>query len=406
MENSRSGIILHDYFNILGGGERLVGVLANHTGWPVLAGFVGGPFARPAAGNARASAYADEWIDRVQTLGCRQGLAPLQVMSLARGFRDRSRPFLEGRDTVFYSGTYAPLGVLNSPAKKNIYYCHSPARFVYDQRDFYLSAVSFWQRPVLRWLIRKFQPLYEQALPMMDVIVANSQTVRKRLKDYLGLEAEVIYPPCDTGRFCWLGQSDFYLSTARLDPLKRVDLVVEAFLRMPEKRLVVVSGGSEADKIRKQAAGAVNIRVLGWVDENRLRELMGTCIATIYIPRDEDFGMSPVESMAAGKPVIGVQEGGLLETVGDENTREQAGGGEKTGGKAAASAARHAKSFLETDCGLLLRPKPQAADIVEAVYWMTPQRALELRQSCEARAEKFNVRAFLDAARVTAGVKP
>ena len=95
-----------------------------------------------------------------------------------------------------------------------------------------------------------------------------------------------------------------------------MDLIVKAFKKMPDKRLVVVSGGADMPGIKQIAEESPNIEVLGWISEARLCDLMGRCIATIYIPRDEDFGISPVESMAAGKPVIGVQEGGLLETVG------------------------------------------------------------------------------------------
>lgn len=380
-------MILHDYFNIPGGGERVVGALAEHMDWPVLAGFVGGQFAQMAVDGSKEAPRTDAWIDRIQTLACYEGLLPLQILSLIQGFKNRSRKFLLDVDTAFYSGTYAPLSVLKSPARANIYYCHSPARFVYDQRDFYLSSIPFWQRPILKWLIWKFQPLYEKALSRMDVIVANSENVRRRLNYYLGLDAVVVHPPCDTQGFRWLGQSDFYLSTARLDPLKRVDLVVEAFRHMPEKQLVVVSGGSGEEKIRKAADGADNIQVLGWVSEDKLKELVGTCIATIYIPRDEDFGMSPVESMAAGKPVIGVQEGGLLETVGDETTRLRVENESEAG-------VEQANPFMETSCGLLLRPRPEPLDLVAAVQWLTPERALEMSQQGEKRAQKFGIQAF------------
>ena len=150
----------------------------------------------------------------------------------------------------------------------------------------------------------------------MDIIVTISETVRKRFKRFLGYDSVVIYPPCETERFQWIEEGNFYLSTARLDPMKRVDLIVKAFKKMPDKRLVVVSGGADMPRIKQIAEESPNIEVLGWISEAQLCDLMGRCIATIYIPRDEDFGISPVESMAAGKPVIGVQEGGLLETVG------------------------------------------------------------------------------------------
>ena len=103
----------------------------------------------------------------------------------------------------------------------------------------------------------------------------------------------------------------------------------------------------------------------GWTSDAELLDLIGNAIATIYVPMDEDFGMSPVESMAAGKPVIGVAEGGLVETI------------------------------VEGETGTLLPPGfgPQA--IVEAVTALTPQRALEMRAACTARAAQFDEKAFV-----------
>ncbi len=150
----------------------------------------------------------------------------------------------------------------------------------------------------------------------MHVIVANSENVQRRIKRYLGHDSIVVYPPIDTESFVWGEPQGYYLSTARLTPLKRVATIVEAFVRMPDRQLVVASGGEDEAALRRVAPrGHSNIRFTGWTDEAQLRSLISGAIATIYIPVDEDFGMSPVESMAAGKPVIGVAEGGLLETI-------------------------------------------------------------------------------------------
>ena len=199
----------------------------------------------------------------------------------------------------------------------------------------------------------------------MDVIVANSTNVQRRIKHYLGKDAKVVYPPADTQRFSWRGQHGYYLSTARLDRLKRVELVIRAFMQMPTKRLIVASGGSETERLRKIAVGAPNIGFTGWVSDRRLRSLLGGAIATLYVPRDEDFGMSPVESMAAGKPVIAAGSGGLQETVVDGET------------------------------GTLLPADPSVDDIVEAVEELPPHRALAMRAACEARSQEFSTETFL-----------
>jgi glycosyltransferase involved in cell wall biosynthesis len=200
----------------------------------------------------------------------------------------------------------------------------------------------------------------------MDHIVANSENVRNRLNHYLGLDAEVIHPPCDVSGYQWQGQEDFYLSTARLEPYKQVDRIIEAFRDMPDKKLVVASGGSDESRLKRLAQDADNIYFTGWISEEELKRLVGTAIVTIYVAKDEDFEMSPVESMAAGKPVIGNAEGGLLETVVHEET------------------------------GILLPAYPEPSDIAEAVRNLTPKRAQDMRHACQERASQFSRERFLD----------
>lgn len=199
----------------------------------------------------------------------------------------------------------------------------------------------------------------------MDVLVCNSQTVRRRIRRYLHRDAIVIYPPCETSLYSYRGQKNFYLSVARLDRLKRVDRIIEAFRRMPEKRLVVVSAGPEEKHLRRLGEGLPNVVFLGTVGEDVLLELLGTCIAVIYIPKEEDFGMVPLEAMASGKPVIGVREGGVAESVIHEQT------------------------------GLLLEPDSSVETLMDAVKNMTPEKARALRGDCEARAQNFDLGVFV-----------
>ena len=273
--------------------------------------------------------------------------------------------FIQHYDQVIYSGFYTPLAVHQHRQGRNILYCHTPPRFIYDQRDFYLSQLPPLLRPALKAFIHYLQPRYEQAVAQMDLIVANSNTVRQRIRAYLAQEAVVIYPPCDTRQFVWQGQGDYYLSMARLDPLKRVDWIIRAFLHMPHKRLIVASGGSEWTRLRKLAQGAPHIEFTHWVTAEHLAQLVGRAIATLYIPKAEDLGMSPLESMAAGKPVIGVAEGGLVETIIPERT------------------------------GLLLKTPLTLAALCAAIESLTPQRALNMRSACEQQAERFKIEIFL-----------
>jgi glycosyltransferase involved in cell wall biosynthesis len=255
-----------------------------------------------------------------------------------------------------------------------ILYCHTPPRMLFDLKDYYQAQIPVWSRPIWKILCRIYEKKYRLALSAMDIVVANSENVRRRLKNYFGRESIVVYPPCNTQSFCWQGAGDFFLSTARVDPLKRVDLIVQAFALMPDKRLVVVSGGSDLDRVKAMAAPYKNIEVLGWVDESWLQKLMGTCLATVYIPIDEDFGISPVESMACGKPVLGVAEGGLLETMGRA--------GQKLG----------QLTILPT--GIHLPPDPSLDDVQQAVRWLSIDRALAMRGACERRSAMFSEEAF------------
>ena len=280
-------------------------------------------------------------------------------------FRTATR-FLRHAEVVLYSGFYAPLAVRHQCAGRKIYYCHTPPRYAYDCAAGYRDAVPMLWRPIFDAGIRWFRREYEQALAGMDVVIANSGNVQRRLKQYLGVEAQVIYPPIDVARFRWLGAGDYFVSLARLTQPKRVDRIVQAFLRMPEQRLVVVSGGPELENLRRLAAGARNIHFTGWQSEAQLQEWIGNARAALYVPRDEDFGMSPVEAMAAGKPVIGVAEGGLLETIVDGET------------------------------GILLPPALTVPDIVQAVRRLEHAPALAMRAACEERAQLFCRENFIE----------
>lgn len=350
----RKSILLYDFMAVNGGAEKVTLDLFHHFDeLDVAVGFV----------NRNAFPDLESESSKVINLGNPTQIPGWQTIKVGHYFEKRAG-FIKDYDTAIFSGSNAPLAVLHRNSGLNILYCHTPPRFVYDLKEYYFEQVPLWQKVLLKGLIRYFQPKYEKAVARMDIIVANSQNVRKRIKKYLDRDAIVVYPPCDINKYKWIEQGDYYLSTARLEPYKRVDLVVKAFMRMPDKKLIVTSGGSELTALRALAAESSNIVFTGWCSEEELKSLVGSCIATLYVPVDEDFGMSPVESMSAGKPVIGVNEGGVKETI------------------------------LDGVTGVLCPEKPTVEHIVEAVSSLGATQCFEMRAACEERAQLFSPETF------------
>lgn len=297
--------VLYDFLQVPGGAERVTLALCEHfENMDLVTAFV------DPAGFTKPPLH----MSRLKALTSPTSITGWHLLKSARAF-ERKTAFLKDYDRLIFSGSVAPLAIISSRAGKNIYYCHTPPRFLYDLRDYYLDTATLLQKPVLMALMRYLQPRYEDAIGRMDKVFANSKNVQARLKKYLNVESEVLYPPCSTEGFEWMGDGDYFLSTARLEPLKRVDLIVEAFRKMPDKKLIVTSGGGQLESLKELGRGAKNITFTGWVSDTELQRLVGNCIATIYLPKDEDFGISPVQSLAAGKPVIGVNEGGVAETI-------------------------------------------------------------------------------------------
>jgi len=346
--------VVYDFLQVAGGAERVTLALAKAlSGFEVVVARVS-----PAAGPLLLG-----FGGRVQSLGGalsqRLGGVLEAVACFAWG-----AGFLSRAQSVVYSGFYAPLAVHRQRAGRRIYYCHTPPRFAFELQSFYRARYPWFLRPLFDVFTAWLSARYVRAVQAMDVVLANSDNVRRRLDVCCGVQAQVLHPPVDVARFRWLADEGYFLSTARLEPLKRVEVLVQAFLQMPHQRLVVCSGGTELPALVALAAGAPNIQFVGWTTDAALADWMGRARATLYVPMDEDFGMSPVESMAAGKPVIGVAEGGLLETV------------------------------LDGQTGVLLEPAFGVQAVCAAVESITAERARSMRAACEARAQVFRSEVF------------
>ncbi|MFC2162319.1 glycosyltransferase [Candidatus Altiarchaeota archaeon] len=203
----------------------------------------------------------------------------------------------------------------------NVWYCHSPNRTLYDLWDDVYYSKPWMLRPLWDAYSRILRPLDQEAVKdRMDLIICESDVVRRRVKEYYGLDPKVLFGPVTTSRFQDLGVGDYYLAVNRLIPEKRVDVIVSAFKSLPSEKLVVVGDGPLRARLEEVAADSGNIVFKGLVDEQELLRLYGGCKATVYLPVAEDFGLIPVESNACGKPCITVEEGGCSETVRDGKT--------------------------------------------------------------------------------------
>jgi glycosyltransferase involved in cell wall biosynthesis len=206
-----------------------------------------------------------------------------------------------------------------------------------------------------------------QALTCMDRWLANSRFVAGRLRDAFGIDADVLYPPCETSLFVVGESRGYYLSMARQARQKRVDLVIRAFLELPEHRLIVASTGSDAPRLRRLAANAGNIQFVATPSRADVAALVRHCVATLHVGREEAFGMAVVESLAAGKPAIVSSSGGAAEIV------------------------SHGRN------GLILSADPEPAEIAAAVRAMTAERAREMSASATASARSFEPERFFRA---------
>jgi len=207
-------------------------------------------------------------------------------------------------------------GVLTGPDQLHICYIHSPIRYAWDLQHQYLreSGLNRGIKGTLaKWILHKIRMWDYRTANGVDHFVANSQFIARRVKKVYGRHADVIYPPVDVERFNFQSdKDDYYISASRLVPYKRVDLIVEAFTAMPDKKLVVIGDGSEIDKIKSKAGK--NIEILGYQSNEILQKYMEKAKAFVFAA-EEDFGITPVEAQACGTPVIAYGKGGSLETV-------------------------------------------------------------------------------------------
>ena len=222
---------------------------------------------------------------------------------------------LQGYDLVVSNKSAFCMGVRAAPDTRHVCYCLTPTRFVWDF-DAYVSRerVGGIARSLVKPLLGWFQRWERAAADRVDAFVAISNEVQARIQRFYERDSAIVFPPVDTARFEPLpagSRGDYFLIASRLVPYKRIDLAVQAF---SELGLPLWVAGSGRDRASLEAMAGPSIRFLGRVSDEDLGELMARCRAFVF-PGLEDFGIAPVQAMAAGRPVLAFAGGGALDYV-------------------------------------------------------------------------------------------
>lgn len=300
--------IFHDYFGAIGGGEKVVVALARTFDADII------------TTDVDAAARIDSTV-RITSLGPTIKVPPFKQISATSKFS--SCNYSDEYDFFIFSGNWA-----HYAAKKhqpNLWYCHTPVRAFYDLYDTFLQRQNLILRQFYRAWVATHRKFDQNAVGSVNRIITNSRNTQGRIEKYYNRDSTILYPPVDSSNYSCKEYGDFWLSVNRLYPEKRIELQIEAFRAMPDERLIIVGGYSEGDhaglyvdRIRRNLPRNVELR--GEVSEVDLMDLYARCRGFITTARDEDFGMTPVEAMAAGKPVVAVDEGGYRESVIDSVT--------------------------------------------------------------------------------------
>lgn len=236
---------------------------------------------------------------------------------------------LRGYDLIISSSHAVAKGVLTSPDQLHLCMCYTPIRYAWDLQHQYLQE-SGLDKGFKSWLVRFFL----HKIRLWDIRSANgvdhffaiSHYIARRIAKSYRREASIIYPPVDTDYFDLpevnAPKGDFYLTASRMVPYKKIDLIVQAFSRMPDKQLIVIGDGPEMGKCR--AAAGPNVQLLGYQSAASLKDHLQRAKAFIFAA-EEDFGIAPIEAQACGTAVIAYGKGAAPETIQGCDTQRPTG---------------------------------------------------------------------------------
>lgn len=277
-------------------------------------------------------------------------------------------------DVIISSSFSVCKGILTRPDQIHISYVHSPVRYAWDLYHQYLKEANL-QKGLksipIKWMLHYLRNWDAGTANRPDYYIANSKYVAKRIKKLYNKDSLVIYPPVNCSVFT-LGDTtaDYYFTSSRMVSYKKISLIVEAFSKMPEKKLIVGGNGPEFEKIKKIATS--NIQILGFVEPKKLLSLMQSAKAFVFAA-EEDFGIVPIEAQACGVPVIAYGKGGVLETIVGTFATEQ--------------------NIKEGDTGVFFE-KQTAESLINAVLYFEKNIEKFNKETIRNQALKFDTKRF------------
>jgi glycosyltransferase involved in cell wall biosynthesis len=299
--------LVHDYLNQMGGAERVV--MAFHEIFPDAPVYT--------------SIYDPQRVDPAfQKMDIRTSF--MQKLPLVTKHHQPYLPFypfamenldLRGYDLVLSSSSAFGKGVITRPETMHICYCHTPMRWCWNYEEYvereHLGKVA---RTILPFMITGLRVWDQTSALRVDHFIANSPIVADRIKKYYRREAAYIPPPVDANRFSFDPDTipeDYFLVLSRLVPYKRIDLAIQACnkLQLP---LVIIGGGRDLDRLKHMAGPT--IRFMGRLSDEEVIYYITHCRAFLF-PGEEDFGITPLEAQACGRPVIAYGAGGALASI-------------------------------------------------------------------------------------------
>ncbi|MHB8208548.1 glycosyltransferase family 4 protein [Mucilaginibacter sp.] len=228
---------------------------------------------------------------------------------------------LSGYDLIISSSHAVAKGVLTNSNQVHICYCHSPIRYAWDLHHQYLkeSGLNKGIKGFLaKYLLHRIRAWDIISTNRVDYFIANSNYISKRIKKIYGRDSTVIYPNVAIEDFLPVYEKkDYYVTCSRFVPYKKLDLIVSAFAKMPDKKLFVIGDGPDFKKVNKLAKS--NTILLGHLPFKELKQYLAEAKAFVFAA-EEDFGILPVEAQACGTPIIAYKKGGALESIIENKT--------------------------------------------------------------------------------------